>query len=329
MSSTQTITAVRPPAASLRSGNAIQLDRLGRRNSSDHSQHTLPHLERGPAPNRQNSAGDHWSKMEGWLVVSAGSALFFVYLGLVYSYGIVQLHLVEARLASVSTLSFVGSLAAAIAPLTGMIVTHVIGRVGHRTTAVTGSFLLGLGEFTAGWSTKSVPALFITWGAVFGVGAAFLFITAATVPSLWFKRKRGLARGPVYAGAGIGSALIAVVLEKLIDSLGLETAMKVMVVSAWAICLPVAWFLKVPPGQGRAVSRVQGRLFQSLKFLLMLVMGAIATFPLFVPPFLLPLYVSSVGLSKQTGAALVACWSIASAMGRIGMGFGADALFGR
>src|ERR1700743_1713833 len=60
----------------------------------------------------------------------------------------------------------------------------------------------------------------------------------------------------------------------------------------------------------------------------MLVMGTVAVFPLFVPPFLLPLYVSSVGLSGQTGAAVLACWNIASAVGRIGMGFGADRLLG-
>lgn len=60
----------------------------------------------------------------------------------------------------------------------------------------------------------------------------------------------------------------------------------------------------------------------------MFLMGAVASLPLFVPPFLLPLYVSSVGLSKQAGAAILASWNLASAVGRIGMGFGADAVFG-
>lgn len=57
-------------------------------------------------------------------------------------------------------------------------------------------------------------------------------------------------------------------------------------------------------------------------------MGAVATFPLFVPPFLLPLYAASLGLSGQTGAAILAAWNFASAIGRIGMGFGADKMFG-
>lgn len=61
---------------------------------------------------------------------------------------------------------------------------------------------------------------------------------------------------------------------------------------------------------------------------MMLVMGAIATFPLFVPPFLLPLYVANMGFSGQAAAAILACWNIASALGRIGMGFGADAYLG-
>ena len=79
----------------------------------------------------------------------------------------------------------------------------------------------------------------------------------ATVPSLWFKRKRGLATGVVYCGAGVGSALISLVLERLISALGLETAFKILGVFAWVISLPAAWFIKAPPGHQRASSRVQ------------------------------------------------------------------------
>ncbi|CAI4213256.1 unnamed protein product [Parascedosporium putredinis] len=276
----------------------------------------------------EEAPSDLWDSKEGWPVVAAGSAIFFVYLGLIYSYGIVQLHLSEARLASVSTLSFIGSVGASISPLTAMIVARIINRLGHRKTAAIGAFFVGLGEFTAGWSTESVPAMFATQGFLFGIGTSLLFLPAATVPSLWFKRKRGLATGIVYGGAGVGSAVIALSLEKMISVVGLRSSLRILGALAWAICLPAAYFLKPPAGRGRSVSRVQWRLFRSLKFLIMLLMGALATFPLFVPPFLLPLYVSSVGLSSQAGAAILASWNLASAVGRIGMGFGADSLLG-
>ncbi|KAL2871729.1 major facilitator superfamily domain-containing protein [Aspergillus lucknowensis] len=269
-----------------------------------------------------------WDRKEGWPVAIAGSCMFFVYLGLTYSYGIVQLHLAEARLASVSTLSFIGSLGAAIAPLSGMLIARIISLAGYRLTACLGGVLLGLGEFTAGWSTKSLPAMFVTQGFIFGLGSAMTFLPAATVPSLWFKKRRGLATGIVYGGAGVGSAVIALTMESLIKKTGLATALKILGAAAWGIMLPASYFLKAPAGRGRAVSTVQWHLFRSLKFLIMLVMGAIATFPLFVPPFLLPLYITSVGLSSQVAAAILAAWNLASALGRIGMGFGADAFLG-
>ncbi|KAG8630357.1 hypothetical protein KVT40_001976 [Elsinoe batatas] len=267
---------------------------------------------RSPAGVDASDHDDGWDKPEGWPVVAAGSTIFFAYLGLIYSYGIVQLHLNRANLARISTLSFVGSVGAAMSPLTGMLVARLIRRVGYRATSIIGSVFLGLGEFTAGWSTKSVPAMFHTQGVLFGIGTALLFLPAATVPSLWFKRKRGLATGIAYSGAGIGSAVIALSLNKLIEVGGLETVLKVLGASAWVICIPASYFLKAPPGRLRAVAGIQWY----------------ATFPLFVPPFLLPLYAASIGISGQTGAAILAAWNFASAVGRIVMGFGADAFFG-
>jgi len=54
--------------------------------------------------------------------------------------------------------------------------------------------------------------------------------------------------------------------------------------------------------------------------------GAIATFPLFVPPFFLPLYARSIGLSTHVGAALVAAFNFSSAIGRVFCGLMGDKL---
>lgn len=53
--------------------------------------------------------------------------------------------------------------------------------------------------------------------------------------------------------------------------------------------------------------------------------SAIATFPLFVPPFFLPLYSRSLGLSSKVGAGLVAGFNFSSAIGRLGCGYMSDA----
>ena len=179
MSSSQTTTILECPVAlpSEGHGKAVYLEHIPQIQLNDHNVHSsAPQDERIVD---QQAEMDDWDKNEGWPVVAAGSAIFFVYLGLVYSYGIVQLHLSEARLANVSTLAFIGSVGAAMSPLLAMVAARVIHRVGYRTTSMIGSVLLGLGEFTAGWSTRSVPAMFVTQGFIFGLGSAFLFLVCS------------------------------------------------------------------------------------------------------------------------------------------------------
>jgi MFS family permease len=67
-------------------------------------------------------------------------------------------------------------------------------------------------------------------------------------------------------------------------------------------------------------------LFKSLNFNLVFIGSALGTFPLFVPPFFIPLYTKSLGFSSSVGAGLVAGFSLASAFGRIGSGIMCDKL---
>ncbi|KAL2808494.1 hypothetical protein BJX63DRAFT_436089 [Aspergillus granulosus] len=92
-------------------------------------------LQHEPAIASLPNPESDWDRKQGWPVTIAGSSIFFVYLGLTYSYGIVQLHLAEARLASISTLSFIGSLGAAMEPLSGMLVAQIISLAGYRIIA--------------------------------------------------------------------------------------------------------------------------------------------------------------------------------------------------
>lgn len=60
--------------------------------------------------------------------------------------------------------------------------------------------------------------------------------------------------------------------------------------------------------------------------MLLFLVGAIGTFPLFVPAFFLPSYASTIGLSTVTGAGLVASYNLSSAIGRVLFGYMCDSL---
>lgn len=62
--------------------------------------------------------------------------------------------------------------------------------------------------------------------------------------------------------------------------------------------------------------------------MLLFAAGAIATFPLFVPPFFLPLYAQSAGMPGSAGALLVALFNLSSAFSRIATGVLSDRVTG-
>ncbi len=74
------------------------------------------------------------------------------------------------------------------------------------------------------------------------------------------------------------------------------------------------------------VTDISRTLFKDIKFATLFLAGAIATFPLLVPPFFLPLYSSSLGLSASAGAGLVAGFNFSSAIGRLCCGFLSDSI---
>jgi len=57
-----------------------------------------------------------------------------------------------------------------------------------------------------------------------------------------------------------------------------------------------------------------------LRYTTIWVASALATFPLLVPPFFLPMYGQSMGLSSFASAGLVSGFNLASAFGRISFG---------
>lgn len=119
----------------------------------------------------------------GWIPVAAGALSLFVYLGVIYSWGILQIRLVETTGASLTTLTLVGSLATSFMISVSVPAAAAVRRFGPSTTALVGGCLMGLGEFLASWTTRHVGALFVLHGLVFGVGGG-LSIFVSCRPSL-------------------------------------------------------------------------------------------------------------------------------------------------
>lgn len=147
----------------------------------------------------------------------------------------------------------------------------------------------------------------------------------SVTPAQYFKAKRGIANGIVYAGGGLGGTVLSFILDALLQRVGIAWTFRILGFMIMTTGLPAAYLIK-----GRApIQRtkiVEWRLFRDFRFALLFMMGAIGTFPLLVPAYFLPLYTNSLGLPSRAGAGLVAAFNFCSAIGRLACGFACDKL---
>ncbi|KAJ7149218.1 putative monocarboxylate transporter [Mycena crocata] len=293
------------------SRSSIELERRGASRLGSEAQSrsgSEAQLAAVPASNSVDSIPDGGY---GWVVVFACAVSIFLFGGVTYSWGITQAALVKQGLSSASTLSFVGSSTVACISGLAVINARVIRFLGARRTGMLGVFLLGLGEILSGFATFNIAALFVTTGAIMGVGTSLCFMVVSVTPAQYFNKRRGLANGIVFA------------IDGLIQSLGPAWTFRIIGLLTLAIGLPAAWLIKERTTI-RTTGFLEWSLFRDFRFIVLFFAGAIGTFPLFVPPFFLPLYSASLGLSPSAGAGLVAGFNFASALGRVGCGFASD-----
>ncbi|KAJ5412502.1 uncharacterized protein N7487_006861 [Penicillium crustosum] len=260
---------------------------------------------------------------EAWVVISGCAVVTWWFIGTSYCWGILQAALVKEGVSSSSTLAFVGSLATACISFLGVLNARIIRKLGTRRSAIAGVFFLGLGEVLSGFSAMNIGGLFATAGIVMGIGISLCFMVVSVTPAQYFRAKRGIANGIVYAAGGLGGAVISFVMNALLERVGVQWTFRIIGFATWGTGLPAAYLIKqripIPPS-----AVVDWRLFRDIRFVLLFAMGAIATFPLLVPPFFLPLFTASLGMSSGTGAGIVAAFNFSSALGRLLCGLCSD-----
>lgn len=116
----------------------------------------------------------------GWVVISACAVVTWWFVGASYTWGVMQAALVDGMGYSSSTLAFVGSLCPACISLLAVPNATVIRKIGARSTALMGIFLLGLGSILSGFTTHSIAGLFMTWGFVGGLGTSLCFMVSGS-----------------------------------------------------------------------------------------------------------------------------------------------------
>lgn len=254
----------------------------------------------------------------GWTVVGACSFLLFWINGYTTCWGVLQEALLKRSSIKVDviTITFVGSLYMGCMVAFGTASVKLMKAFGVRYACVTAIILFGSAPILISFTLDNIGGLFCTAGILVGFSSSVVYTATNSMPTQWFSGRLGTANGLVKTGGGIGATVLPLAVQALIDSVGLQWAFRILGFLMLATGVPAAFLLK------ERGSRVQAAYFEwallkNPPFLTLCLAGAVGVFALFVPPFFLPLFASSIGLSASTGAGLVAGFGGSTAVGRL------------
>ncbi|KAJ3541095.1 hypothetical protein NM208_g442 [Fusarium decemcellulare] len=254
----------------------------------------------------------------GWTVVAACFVLLFWINGYTTAWGVLEAAIVQSPKlqTNIRTITFVGSLYMACMVAFGLASVRLTREFGIRYTSLAATVLFGSGLILTSFTLQHLAGLFCIAGLLVGLSTSLLYTATNTLPIQWFSSKLGTANGIIKAGGGVGATVLPLATQALIEKAGLQWTFRALGLMILATGVPCALLLKDRARSG-STSRFDWSQLKSIPFLTLTMSGAIGVFALFVPPFFLPTFASSIGLSASTGAGLVAGFGASTAVGRL------------
>ncbi|KAJ2887354.1 hypothetical protein FB639_001387 [Coemansia asiatica] len=118
-----------------------------------------------------------------------------------------------------SPVIFIGIIQILLANGMGFIGGQCAQRFGPGPAVFIGGILMSLGLFSASYA-RHIWQLCLTQGLIFGLGVCLTWIPAASAPSSWFDKNRGLATGITHMGLGIGGLVFSPLSRFLLEKTG-------------------------------------------------------------------------------------------------------------
>ncbi|KXN74344.1 MFS general substrate transporter [Conidiobolus coronatus NRRL 28638] len=263
----------------------------------------------------------------GWMVVIGSFLVNFAVLGFMYSFGVFYGYYLnfefKDKMDSFGGV-FIGTLSNCILALMGLISGSLTDKIGYRYTLAIGGFIYCLGLLLASFSTEAWH-LFLTQGAMVGVGGSLAYFPAISSPSFWFQKKKGLAFGICVSGSGIGGLIWSPVIQALLSKVGFRWCLRICCLISTVFLAIALLLIKVKPIPASNPKKpVDLRLIKDIRFLSLFWTGLISSFGFLVPFYLIPLYGLAKGLSAYQTSILVGLINGGSALGRILLGSLAD-----
>lgn len=191
------------------------------------TQAMAPFQVRGPrclGPNVYSEAPDGgW----GWVIAVAFFTVEIFTYGTIKIFGIFLQDLMKEFGESNSRVSWIVSICVFVMTFNAPLSAVMTNRFGFQLVVMLGGFLISLGTITTSF-TSSVNQMYITYGAVAGIGYCLTFLPTVTILSQYFNRRRSLVTAVASSGEALSIFALAPAFSALKDHVGWRHTMAVI-----------------------------------------------------------------------------------------------------
>jgi len=186
-------------------------------------------------------------------VIAAAAVVTQVCLGAVYGWSVFVGPLVTSTGWSLTQVSLTFTIAIAFLGVGTIIGGLWQDRAGPRPVATVAGLLYGAGYLLAGWfvSSRSVAGLYVSYGALGGIGMGMGYITPVATLTKWFPDRRGLMTGVAVAGYGAGALVMSPFAARSIAVRGVPATFAILGIVYLILILTAARFYSHPPAGWR------------------------------------------------------------------------------
>lgn len=151
-----------------------------------------------------------------WVICFAAVVCNFLISGLNTASGILLVGMLHTFQESVTKTSMVFAMLSGVTMMISPLVSGFLSFYSHRQIIIAGSLLGSFAVFASAFA-PSIDLMIFTFGFVGGCSLGMIIFAVNVIVGLYFKKKRGLAVGLANAGAGMGTFIFNLGIEKLIE----------------------------------------------------------------------------------------------------------------
>lgn len=219
-----------------------------------------------------------------------------------------------------------------LSPISGILTD----KIGLRTTTFVGGLLVTSGMFLSAVFSGNISVLYITYGIMFGFGAALAYTPTLAILGHYFKNNLGIVSGFVTSGSSIFTAWLPLLLKHVLNTYGFQTncCMLGIFSSIVILCalvykprLPPPPPIKRKPGQSSADLLVKSLVnvdnWKKKRYVIWALSIPVALIGYFVPYVHMAKYVTDKYPGYNENSPIM-CIGITSGLGRLVFGYLAD-----